>query len=214
MRIIIVGCGRVGSGLARTLSLRGHSVTVVDQNPDTFERLGSAFKGNTVAGVGFDRDVLIRAGIETADGLAAVTPSDEGNVISARMASHVFHVPKVIARVFDPQHAETYRRLGVQTIDLITWGVNRIAELLTSSPLDCVLSLGADANIVEADLPLVLDGRSVKDLTIPGEISVVAISRSGRTVLPTQGTVLKAGDLLHIAVLSTSMDRLRRLLSL
>jgi trk system potassium uptake protein len=135
-------------------------------------------------------------------------------VISARMASHVFHVPKVIARVFDPLHAETYRRLGVQTIDLITWGVNRIAELLTSSPLDCVFSLGADVNIVEADVPVVLEGRSVKDLTIPGEISVVALSRSGRTFLPTQGTVLQAGDLLHIAVLSTSMDRLRRLLSL
>src|SRR4030042_1184683 len=108
MRIIIIGCGRMGSGLAQTLSLRGHAVTVVDRDPQAFERLGPAFKGKTLTGIGFDRDVLLRAGIERADGLAAVTFSDEANVVAARLASNIFHVPRVVARLYDPRKAEIY----------------------------------------------------------------------------------------------------------
>src|SRR3990170_4359428 len=131
MRIIVVGCGRNGAGLAQHLSLRGHIVTVVDKDPVAFERLGAAFKGRTVVGVGFDRDVLHHAGIEKADGLAAVTSSDEVNVVAARLAREVFRVPRVVARVYDPRKAEIYQRLVVQTISPVALGTHRLAELLT-----------------------------------------------------------------------------------
>src|SRR5512137_1649154 len=111
MRIIIIGCGRVGAGLAQTLSDRRHEVTIVDIDPAAFERLSPGFKGKTVIGVGFDREVLLQAGVERADGFAAVTSSDEANIVAARLARQVFRVPRVVARVYDPRQAEVYRRL-------------------------------------------------------------------------------------------------------
>jgi trk system potassium uptake protein TrkA len=215
MKIIIIGCGRMGAGLARTLSLRGHAVTVVDNDPAAFERLGPAFKGQTVVGIGFDRDVLLQAGIERADGLAAVTASDEANVVAARIASQVFRVPRVVARVYDPHKAEIYQRLGLQTIAPVTWGIHQIADLLCYSPLDTVLSLGSgEVDLVKTEIPPLLAGRTVNELTVPGEIRVVAISRGGTTFLPTLGTVFQNGDLVHLVVLAASADRLRALLGL
>ena len=215
MRILIIGCHRVGSGLARTLSLRGQAVTVVDNVPAAFERLGAGFKGQTVLGIGFDRDVLIQAGIERADGLAAVTASDEVNVVTARIASQVFHVPKVIARLYDPRQAEIYKRLGVQTIAPTTWGINRIADLLLHSQLDTVLSLGSgEVDVVAAQVPPSLAGRTVQDLTILGEVHVVAITRSGKAFMPILGTTFREGDMLHVAVLAASADRLKEMLTL
>ncbi len=215
MKIIIIGCGRMGAGLARTLSLQGHEVTVVDSDPAAFERLGPAFKGQTVVGVGFDREVLLRAGIQRADGLAAVTVSDEANVVAARLTSQVFRVPRVVARLYDPRKAEIYRRLGLQTIAPITWGIHQIADLLCYSPLETVLSLGSgNVDLVEVEIPPLLIGRTVNELTIPGEVHVVAISRGDKTFLPTLGTVFQQGDRLHLAVLVASADRLKALLGL
>jgi trk system potassium uptake protein TrkA len=215
MRIIIIGCGRMGSGLAKSLSLRGHQVTVIDEDPSRFEQLGPAFQGRTITGVGFDRGVLIQAGIERTDALASVTPSDEVNVIAARLAGQVFRVPRVVARLYDPRKAEIYRRLGLQTIDPVAWGVNRIADLLCYSPLDTVLSLGGgEVDVVQTGLSPLLAGRRVNDLTVPGEIQVIAISRGGQTFIPTLGTVFQEGDLIHLTVASSSGDRLRALLGL
>lgn len=213
MKIMIVGCGRLGIGLAQTLHLRGHMITVVDNNPAAFEHLGPGFKGQTVVGVGFDRGVLLKAGIERADGLAAVTTSDEANLVIARIAGQVFRVPRVVARVYDPYKAEVYRRLGLQTIAPITWGINRIAELLSFFSLGPTISLGSgDVDILETEIPPLLVGRTVNEVTVPGEVHVVAISRGGKTFLPTLGAVFQAGDWLHLAVLATSAGRLKRLL--
>jgi len=205
----------MGAGLAQTLNLSGHAVTVVDNDPAAFGRLGPAFKGQTVVGVGFDRDVLLQAGIERADGLAAVTASDEANVVAARLASQVFHVPRVVARLYDTRQAEIYRRLGLQTIAPVTWGIHQIADLLCYSPLDTVLSLGSgEVDVVKTEIPPLLAGRTVNELMVPGEIQVVAISRGGTTFLPTLGTVFQNGDLVHLVVLAASADRLRALLGL
>jgi trk system potassium uptake protein len=215
MKIIIIGCGRMGSGLARTLSLRGHTVTVVDREKGNFERLGAGFKGQSIVGVGFDRDVLMAAGIQRADALAAVTPIDEENIVSARLASQVFRVPCVVARTYDPRKAEIYRRLGLRTIDPIAWGVNRVAELLCSTQLDIVATLGGgNVDIVEIDAPPLLVGRQVKDLMVPGEIHIVAISRGGKTFLPTLGTQFAAGDLVHLAIVPASAGRLKAMLGM
>ena len=212
MRIIIIGCGRMGAGLARTLRGRGHTVTLVDRDPAAFDLLGPSFKGHTVVGVGFDREVLLRAGIERADGLAAVTASDETNVVAARLARIMFRVPRAVARLYDPRKAEIYRRLGVQTISTTAWGIHRIAELLGYSQFDAIASLGSGAvDLVEVAVQHPLVGRAVEQMAIPGEVHVVAISRAGTTFLPTLGTRFQEGDLVHLSVLATSIERLKAL---
>jgi trk system potassium uptake protein TrkA len=211
MKIIMVGCGQMGAGLAQTLSLRGHAVTVIDKDAAAFGRLGPAFTGQTVVGIGFDRDVLLKAGIERADGLASVTDSDEANFVVARLAREQFRVPRVVARVVEPRKAEIYRRLGLQTISTTTWGVNRIANLLSYTEFNGLLDLGSDVELVEIEVGPGLVGRTVYNLTIPSEVHVVAINRGGQTFLPTGGATFQAGDLLYCAVLTASADRLKAL---
>lgn len=213
MKIIVAGCGRVGSGLARALSLRHHAVTVLDVDPDAFRRLGKHFPGSTVTGSAVDREALAAAGSERADGVAAATGSDEVNVACARLALHAFRVPRVVARLHDPLKEEEYRKHGIQTVTPIAWGIHRMADLLCYSHLDAVISLGSgEVDIVETEIPPLLVGRSVPELRVPGEIRVVAITRDGRTFLPSDGTVFCKGDRLHIALLGASSDRLRALL--
>lgn len=215
MNMLIIGCGRTGAGLAQTLTLRGHAVTVVDREQTAFERLGPRFKGKTVTGSGIDREVLHQAGIEHADGLAAVSGADEINVVVARVASQVFRVPRVVARLYDPRKAEIYVRLGVQTVAPVTWGLHRMAELLSFSELHPTASLGSgEVDLVEVPLPPLLAGRTVRDLTVPGEIHVAALTRDGKTFLPTLGTVLQRGDRVHLVVLAASVDRLDALFAL
>ena len=215
MRLIIIGCGRMGAGLAQTLSQHRHTVTVVDRDPDAFIRLQPGFKGKTITGIGFDRDVLMQAGVEHADGLAAVTASDETNVVAARLARLMFRVPRVVARLYDPRKAEIYRRLGIQTISTTTWGIQRISELLGYSQLDSIISLGSGAvDIVEISVPHLLIGRPVSDISIPSEVQVVAISRGGTTFLPTLGTLFQDGDIAHLSVLAASIERLKALVML
>ena len=213
MRIIIIGCGRMGAGMAQNLSGRGHVVTVVDCDPSSFKRLGSSFRGKTVCGGGFDRETLLKAGIEQADGLTAVTASDEVNVVAARIARQVFRVPKVVARIYDPHKAEIYRRLGLQNISPVTWGINRTIELLCYSRMETVISLGnGEVDIVEVEIPHLLVGRTVNELTVHGEIHVVAVSRRGKAFLPMLGTEFLEGDVVHLSLLAASADRLKTLL--
>ncbi|MBM3224688.1 MAG: TrkA family potassium uptake protein [Candidatus Tectomicrobia bacterium] len=213
MQILIIGCGRVGAGLAHDLSQRGHAVYIVDQDPAAFARLRGHTHVQTITGLSFDHDVLRQAGIGHADSLAAVTGSDTTNVVMARLARLVFHVPRVVARLYDPRYTEIYRRLGIQTINPLTWGVQRLAELLCYSNLHTVLSVGSgDVDLLEIELPPLLVGRTVHEMTLPGEMQVTALSRDGRTFLPTLGTVFQEGDRLHLAVLVTSTARLNALL--
>jgi len=142
-----------------------------------------------------------------------VTANDEANVIVARIARDIFHVPKVVARLFDTRQAEIYRRLGLQTIAPTSWGINRIADLLLYSSIETVFSMGSgDVEMVEAEVPPLLVGKTVRDLTVAGEIHIVSITRANKTFLPTLGTNFRDGDVLHLAVLMTSASRLRELL--
>lgn len=212
MRFIVIGCGRWGAGLARTLVERKHEVSVVDVDAHAFERLGDGFGGHRIVGSGLAREVLVQAGIERASGLAAVTFSDEINVAVTRAAREVFHVPKVIARLYDPQKSQIYRRLGIETISTVDWGVHRIADLLAYSSLEVSVSLGhGGVDLVEVQVPAMLAGRTIAELIIPGEVDVVALSRAGRTYLPTGGTILEVDDRVHLVVVPAAADRLRRL---
>jgi len=215
MNIIIIGCGRLGAGLAEALSRRDIEVIVVDRDPAAFDRLGPGFRGRTVPGRAVERETLIAAGIERADGLAAVTASDEVNVVAARLARRLFHVPRVVARLYDPRKEDVYRRLGILTMSPATWGISRIVELLCYSKLDTIKSLGSgEVDVVEVEVPELLVGRTVNDLTLPGEIHVVAITRRGKTFLPALGSEFHPGDLVHLALLSSSAERLKSILEL
>jgi trk system potassium uptake protein TrkA len=201
MKVIIVGCGRIGAGLALMLDQNKQDVTVIDLDPAAFSRLPDSFGGKKIIGVGFDRDILLKAGIEKADGLAAVTASDEANAVIARIATLIFRVPKVVARLYDHRKAEIYKRLGIQTIDPSTWGVSRVYDLLCYSQLNAVVSFGSgDVDVVEVEVPALMAGHTVRDLTASGEFVVISITRNNKTFLPTLGTVFEKRDLLNIAV--------------
>lgn len=215
MKDIIIGCGRMGSGLAQSLIKKGHTVTVIDTNPEAFELLGENFKGTTIVGVGFDRDVLVEAKIDRVDAVIACTSSDETNALIGRISRNIYKVPRVIARLYDPRKAEIYRSLGIQTISTTTWGIQRASDMLSYSQLDNVFTIGnSSVELVRIETPAMLEGRTVNELTVIGEIQVVAISRSNKTFLPTTGTVLQKQDIIFIAVTAGAAGRLKTLLGL
>lgn len=214
MKCIVVGCGRMGAGLALELERRGFEVTVVDRQPEALEALGRGFRGRKVVGIGFERAVLLEAGIEQADGLAAVTNSDEANVVAARVARAFFRVPRVVARLYDPRKAEVYRKLGLETISTTAWGVNRVADLLGYAELNVVMHLGDEVEIVELEVSPTLAGHRVGELISPGEFSVVAVRRANNSFLPTPGATLEPGDRLHLVVLASAQPKLEALVGL
>jgi trk system potassium uptake protein len=215
MNVIIMGCGRVGEQLSYLLSDEGHQVTVIDMDLLALDRLGPNFKGRKVNGIGFDQDILISAGIESADAFAATSSSDNANIVAARIARNHFRVPRVVARLYDPRRAEIYQRLGLLTISSTTWGAERIRELLTHSDLDPILTFGSgEVCLLTFDVPYPLIGKMVKHLAVPGESQVMVITRQGHAFIPIGGTELQQDDLLHLAVLATGMERVKKFLGL
>jgi trk system potassium uptake protein TrkA len=215
MRVIIVGFGRMGSELTHQLIEDGQDVTVVDVDPRTFDRLGPSFKGKTVAGSGLDREVLARAGAEQADALAAVTAKDNRNIIIARVARNTFNVPKIVARLYDPRRAEIYQRLGLQTVSSTAWGASRIIQLLGHRELNIVSSLGTgEVELVDVEVPAHWVGRTVNNVNVPSEISVISVARKGGTFIPVTGTTFQSGDRLVISVLVTARSRLESLMAI
>jgi len=214
MKIIIVGCGRMGSSLARTLDRANHDITVIDYDELAFEALGSSFRGLTIKGIGFDRDTLVKAGIDRVDGLAACTSSDDANAVTARIAHEVFRVPTVVARMYDPAKVDIYRRLGIQTIGSIPWAVKRALDIFSYSKLDVIETIGSNGGIEllhVAATPLLV-GHPLSDLAVLGEIRVVALERRGKALIATGNTVVEAGDQLFIAAHIASLGQLRDML--
>lgn len=213
MKILIIGCGRMGSGIARNLIRSHHQVSIVDLDPQAKKRLGPGFPGDLIVGDALDRQSFIAGGADRADGLAAVTGNDAVNIVVARAARQIFKVPKVVARIHDPLNAEIYRRLGVQTVTSVELGTMRITELLTFSHLDLTCSIGTGGvSVVAAQIHQTHAGHSISEFTVPGEIQVISLTRKGRTEVPAPGTILQADDLIHIAVEEHSVDRLKSLL--
>jgi len=215
MKVIIMGCGKVGTQVSRRMAAEGHEVTVIDPDPASLARLGPEFKGRRLTGVGFDQKVLLDAGIERAEAFAATSTSDTANIVAARIARTIYHVPRVVCRLYDPRRAEIYKRLGLVTISVTTWGSERIYELLSHAELDTLLSFGqGQVALVEAEVPSRLVGRSVSHVSVPGEIIVVAITRQGEAFLPILGSEFRHGDLVQFAVHASAMERLESLLGL
>ncbi len=215
MQVVIMGCGRVGSQLANMLSMEGHKVNIIDMDVKSFDRLGASFKGNKILGFGYDKEVLENAGIKDADAFASVTPGDNRNIIGALVAKKEYRVPIVVARIYDPVRATVYNRLGIATISPTTWGAGKIKELICHQDINSQLSLGnGEVEIIEVELPHSLAGKTSEKINVPGEIMVLSITRLGKAFIPVVGSVMNEGDLIHIAVSSSSMPQLKRILGL
>lgn len=214
MRVIIVGCGRVGSNLANALSTERHEVVVIDSNPLAFARLSRDFTGRMLTGVGFDRDVLQKADIEAADGLAATTDSDNVNIVVAVTAKETFKVPRVVARIYDAEAAEIYRREGIPTVTPTLWGANTMRAMVLHPQLSTLTTLGnGEVQIVYLEVPKALVGRIVKDLHLPGELRVNVLVRRGQAMIPQPDVRLESGDVLYIAATAAAMPKLEQLLT-
>ena len=198
-----MGCGRVGSSVADGLSRLGHDVAVIDSEGTAFSRLSPDFAGERVLGLGFDRDVLLRAGIEEADAFAAVSSGDNSNIISARLARETFGVRRVVARIYDAKRAEVYERLGIPTIATVPWTTDRLLNVLTRDT-ETTKWRDPTGTVAVAEVALHEDwvGRRATDLETATGARVAFLIRFGTGVLPEPKTVIQAGDQVYIAAIS------------
>jgi len=201
VHVVIMGCGRVGSTLAANLEATGHSIAVVDQNADAFRRLGADFRGRTVTGVGFDREVLVEAGIERADAFAAVSSGDNSNIISARLARETFGVQRVVARIYDSKRAEVYERLGIPTVATVRWTADRIMRhLVPEGHVEIWRDPTSTVSMIE--LPVHPDWAShpIAMLEEATGARVAFLIRFGLGTVPTASTALQDGDQVYMLV--------------
>ena len=211
MRVIIMGCGRVGSELSEELADGGHDVVIIDKDPEAFFRYPPAEGTTTVVGLGFDRDVLREAGIEQADAFVAVSSGDNSNIVSARVALERFHVPKVVARIYDPRRAEIYERLNIPTVATTAWGIKQIQLMLFHDRKEIRESLGGgDLLRMRVPVPQHLVGRSPSSLNVEGKVLVAGVSRGGGGFLPTDDSTMQSGDFLVLISRRTAWRRWTR----
>jgi trk system potassium uptake protein TrkA len=206
VHVVVVGCGRVGSSLATGLIDAGHSVAIIDKRPEAFDRLGTGFGGQMIAGIGFDRDRLKEAGIETATAVAAVTNGDNSNIMIARVARETFNVERVVARIYDPRRAAIYQRLGIPTVATVSWASERVLRhiLPELSAVDWV-DPSAKVCLVERAIPAAWAGKLVTELEQVGQVRVVAVGRLGVAQIPKPDLVAQEGDVAYVAVSGDSI---------
>ncbi|MDD5595789.1 MAG: TrkA family potassium uptake protein [Candidatus Omnitrophica bacterium] len=209
MYVIIVGCGRVGSELAKLLSNEGHNVVIIDKSQAAFERLGGTFNGLTLTGNGFDLELLKQAGIERADSFCAVTNGDNTNLISAQVAKKIFKVPKVIARVYDPQRAHIYAALGLDIISGTILFAAMLRDKIIESRFSSYLIESKDLSVIEIEVKNTLMGKTIQEINMPSEFLVVAIRRLDGVIIPEPQTVLKDKDVLSGVIKVASLEKIK-----
>ena len=201
MHVIVVGCGRVGSGLAANLESQGHTVAVVDRRVESFRRLPADFAGQAIVGVGFDRDRLDEAGIERAGALAAVTNGDNSNIVVARVAREAFSVERVVARIYDQRRAAIYERLGIPTVATVQWTIERVLRrILPDAPGVEWIDPSAKVCMVERVLPDAWAGAPLSSLEVSGVARVAGMSRLGQGSLPDLEVLAQSGDVVWFMV--------------
>jgi trk system potassium uptake protein TrkA len=210
MYIIIVGCGRVGAELAKLLSNEGHNVVVVDKNLAAFNRLGKSFNGLTMVGNGYDPDLLKEAGIEKANVFCALTNGDNTNLVSAQIAKNIFSVPKVIARVYDPERAQIYQSLGLDIISGTILFAAILRDKIIESPFSSYLIESKDVSVIQIEPKDNLINKRIKEINLEGEFQIVAIRKLEGTVIPTPETVLKKKDVIIAIVKIESLDKIKK----
>ena len=208
-----MGCGRVGASLAHSLEERGHTTAVIDSNPEAFRRLGPEFKGVTVTGVGFDRDVLRAGGIEHADAFAAVSSGDNSNIISARVAREQFDVQNVVARIYDPGRAEVYERLGVPTVATVTWAADQVLRrLLPAGSEPTWRDQTGDVRLDHVYTPIAWIGRRVGELEDAAGVRIAYLTRLGAGLIAHSDTVVQEGDFLSVFMREDNSEHALRVL--
>ena len=213
MRVLIMGCGRVGSELSHALGEAGHEVTVIDKRAEAFDRYPPGEHARQIVGLGFDRDVLEEAGIREMDAFIAVSSGDNSNIVSARVALEHYHVPKVVARIFDPRRAEIYERLNIPTVATTTWGVKQIQLMLLHTTTEVRESLGGGELLrVRVPVPDHLVGKPVSDVNVDGRILVAGVSRGGKGFVPAADSRMQNGDFLIVMIGKDNMEELDAML--
>jgi trk system potassium uptake protein TrkA len=210
VHIIVVGCGRVGSGLGVGLTEQGHTVAIIDRNAKAFRRLPADWPGTTIVGSGFDRDDLDRARAGEATSLAAVTSGDNTNILTARIARETYEIPNVVARIYDPRRAQIYLRLGIPTVATVSWTIDQVRRRLLPGEVESEWSDPTGTlSLVERELPERWAGKRLVDLSVAGEVTVVAMTRAGVARLDFDDLVGQDGDVLHLMVSDSALERLR-----
>ena len=208
MHVVIMGCGRVGSTLAESLDAHGQSVAVIDQESSAFRRQPASFGGRTVTGVGFDREVLVEAGIEQATAFAAVSSGDNSNILAARVARETFGVENVVARIYDPKRAEVYQRLGIATVATVRWTADQMMRRLQP---EGALSEWSDASgavrLAEVHVDPSWIGLPLARIDASTPARVALVTRLGEGMLPDRETVLQEGDLVHVLAKAKDLER-------
>jgi trk system potassium uptake protein len=207
VHVVIMGCGRVGSALARSLEEGDHSVAVIDREAGAFRRLSPDFQGRTVTGIGFDRDTLVEAGIERAHAFAAVSSGDNSNIIAARVARETFGVDNVVARIYDARRAAVYQKLGIPTVATVRWTADQVLRRLLPQGLETEWR-DPSGKVVLAEIAVspAWVGQRVTRLEADAGCRVALITRLGEGLLPHADTVVQEGDLVHAALLADEMD--------
>ncbi|HSQ25598.1 MAG TPA: TrkA family potassium uptake protein [Anaerolineales bacterium] len=214
MKMIIIGCGRVGAELATRLFQNGHSVVVVDNSEAAFQNLPTGFRGRTVHGEALSKDVLQRTGIEEADGVALVTNNDTLNAVVGHLARKYYGVPVVVVRNYDSRWRSVHETFGIQTVSSSSWGAQRIEELLYQQQTRTVFSAGnGEVELYEFAVPKEWDGKSLNKLMPEAECVLAALTRAGKAILPDCDILLEAGDIVLISATLTGSETIRQRLS-
>jgi len=209
-----MGCGRVGATLAHSLERNGHSVAVIDQNPEAFRRLPASFSGKKVTGVGFDRDTLTQAGIEEAYAFAAVSDGDNSNIVAARVVRETFGVDNVVARIYDSHRAEVYERLGIPTVATVRWTSDQVLRrLLPLGTSDEYRDPTGSVRLCQVDHHPGWVGRPLAAVEDATGARVAFVTRFGTAELPAPGSVLQDGDLLHVLARTIDLVDVERILT-
>jgi len=204
-----MGCGRVGSQLSIELLEGGHTVSVVDKNARAFWRYPPGGMAKTVVGLGFDRDVLEEAGIKEADAFVAVSSGDNSNIVSARVALEHYHVPRVIARIYDPRRAEIYQKLNIPTVATTVWGVRQIQLMLFHDRQEVRESMGGGELLrVRVPVPRHMVGKAAASINVDGKLLVAGVSRGGGGFIPTADSMLQEGDFLSVILAKDGLELL------
>lgn len=216
MKVLIVGCGKLGSALALELYRRGHTISIIDLDPVKFYDLGADFNGTQIVGNGMDKEILEEGEIEYTDILVAATGSDEINSVIAKIAKDVYYVKHVIARIYNPRKAKIFEALGIRTISSTGFAVDRAIELVSFNAFDSLVILGRDASteIVRIVATHNVEGMFVNDVNDGNDIKVVAIVRDDTSFIPQLEDEIKTGDILYIVTRSKAKNTLKNILGI
>lgn len=209
MRVIVIGCGRLGSDISYRLFKRGHDVSVIDSMAAAFNNLPADFQGRTIEGDALNQEVLHRAGAEHADALCTVSTSDALNAVVGRIGKVIFEIPIVVARNYDPNLLDIFEVFDIQTISSTSWGSQRMEEMIYHSEIQMVFSAGnGEVEIYELLIPHLWDGKPFEDLLGCDECIPVSVTRAGKALMPTRETRLRKGD---VVLISATFDGIRGL---